>query len=157
MKTTTKLGVWRTAAAVGLALVAAHGHADTGAAGLTAAVLTRWLDGYRAAWENRDPDRAASLFTDNATYQETPYDKPFEGPAGVREYWANVTRDQRNVKFEYQVIAVSGNTGIAHWSAKFESAPSGAPVGLDGIFVLDFAPDGRCSRLREWWHLEPAK
>ena len=26
-----------------------------------------WLDGYKAAWETRDPQRAAALFSDDAT------------------------------------------------------------------------------------------
>jgi hypothetical protein len=27
---------------------------------------------------------------------------------------------------------------------------------LDGIFLLDFAPDGRCRKLQEWWHRREA-
>jgi hypothetical protein len=124
------------------------------AGGLTRDALADWLDRYGAAWEARDADLAASLFSAGATYQVTPYEEPHRGPAGVRAYWADVTAGQRNVQFGYEILAVAGNTGIAHWHAAFDVADSPAHLRLNGIFVLDFDADGRCSRLREWWHLD---
>ena len=121
---------------------------------LTNARLVAWLASYGAAWEARDPDRAMVLFTESARYHEMPFDEPKMGRKGIREYWATVTADQRNVQFQSQVLAVHGNTGIAHWSAKFQSQSTGAMLELDGVFVLEFdATNGLCSSLREWWHL----
>ena len=120
---------------------------------LTTASLAKWLAGYERAWESRDAARAAELFTPNATYHEMPFDAPKVGQAGIREYWSSVTADQRDIDFKSQVISVTGQTGVAHWSATFTAA--GARVELDGVFVLKFAEDGRCSELREWWHLKP--
>ncbi len=76
-----------------------------------------------------------------------------KGRAGIEEYWRGVTADQRDVQFESQVIAVNGNTGVAHWSAKFRLQSSGATIELDGVFVLEFNESGECSLLREWWHV----
>jgi hypothetical protein len=120
---------------------------------LTAAALEAWLARYEQAWERRDPDLAAALFTESAPYHETPFDAPKAGSSGVREYWTTVTADQRDVDFKSKVVAVAGNTGVARWSATFRSAASGARIELDGVFVLAFAEDGRCSELREWWHV----
>ncbi len=64
-----------------------------------------------------------------------------------------MTADQRDVQFDSNAIAVNGNTGVAHWSAKFKLASSGATVELDGVFVLEFDATGLCSGLREWWHV----
>jgi hypothetical protein len=120
---------------------------------LDMASLQAWLDRYRAAWESREAARAASLFTADASYRETPFDVPMRGPEGVREYWTRVTADQRDVQFQAKPIAVSGHTGIAEWNATFKLASSGATIELDGVFVLDFDSDGLCSSLREWWHV----
>jgi uncharacterized protein (TIGR02246 family) len=129
------------------------GAAPSAHAQLTSAKLDAWLGGYRDAWQNRDPERAAQLFTESATYRETPFDAPKNGRPGIREYWAGVTADQRDVEFHSQTIAVNGDTGVAHWSAKFKLASTGATVELDGVFVLDFDPkSGLCTALREWWH-----
>ena len=122
---------------------------------LTTAALEKWLAGYERAWESRDAARAAELFTPNASYHEMPFEAPKAGQAGIREYWSSVTADQRDIDFKSQVIGVNGQTGVAHWSATFTAASTGARVELDGVFVLTFDENGRCSELREWWHLRP--
>lgn len=120
---------------------------------LSMAELTAWLDAYGAAWENRDADAAAALFSEDSSCQVTPYEEPHLGPGGVHAYWSGVTENQRGVQFEHQPLSVTGNTGIAHWSAAFKAGPDGTPLQLDGIFVLEFDADGKCRKLREWWHL----
>jgi ketosteroid isomerase-like protein len=120
---------------------------------LTPVALETWLAGYEQAWELRDANRAAALFTDNARYHEMPFDAPKAGRGGIRDYWTTVTADQRDVDFKSQVIAVNGQTGIARWSATLMSAASGARVELDGVFILTFDASGLCSELREWWHV----
>jgi uncharacterized protein (TIGR02246 family) len=120
---------------------------------LTTTALEAWLARYEQAWELRDADRAAALFTDDALYHEMPFDAPKAGRAGIRSYWSTVTADQRDVDFHSAVVAVAGDRGVARWSATFRSAASGARIELDGVFVLTFAADGLCSELREWWHV----
>jgi ketosteroid isomerase-like protein len=132
-------------------IVAAGGNVS--AQQLTPAALETWLAGYERAWEQRDASLAVALFTENARYHEMPFDEPKMGRKGIREYWATVTADQRDVQFDSQVLAVQGNTGVAHWSAKFRSQSTGATLELDGVFVLEFDASGLCSSLREWWHL----
>ena len=123
---------------------------------LTPAALAAWLDRYKEAWEQRDPELAAALFTENAPYQEMPFDAPKAGRTGIREYWAQVTADQRDVVFESSVVAVNGPTGVARWSAKLKLASNGARVELDGVFILTFERDDLCSGLKEWWHVRTA-
>ena len=113
--------------------------------------LQAWLDAYGRAWEQMDPDAAAALFADDATYQETPFDQPMRGREAIREYWRGVPEAQRDIRFEHEVLAADGDRGIAWWRARFLRVPTSADVTLDGIFVLAFDEDGRCSSLREWW------
>jgi len=124
---------------------------------LTSTALEAWLARYGAAWETRDAAAAGVLFTDNALYHEMPFDEPKKGRAAIEEYWRGVTADQRDVHFESKVISVDGGTGVAHWSAKFKVASSGATIELDGVFVLEFDAKGQCTSLREWWHVREAK
>lgn len=132
--------------------ITSTGAACADQAELSMAALTAWLEAYGEAWESRDPAMAAALFAQDSSYQVTPYDDAHVGRKGVADYWASVTASQRNVRFDYQPLSVSGNTGIAHWSAEFDVEPTGARIALDGIFVLDFDQNGKCVRLREWWH-----
>lgn len=116
--------------------------------------LTRWLAGYERAWEARDADLAAALFTPEAKYHEMPFETPKDGRAGIREYWSTVTADQRDVDFRYDIIAIDGMRGIAHWHASFTAASADARIELDGVFVLTFDASGLCTELREWWHVK---
>jgi len=121
---------------------------------LDSALLEAWLQRYGAAWEARDPAAAAALFTPGATYHEMPFDPVKQGRAAIQDYWKTVTADQREIQVETRVIAVNGNTGVAHWKATFKLQSTGATISLDGVFVLEFAASGECSSLREWWHVK---
>lgn len=132
-------------------LVAGGAWAQSGTA-LSRADLGAWLAAYERAWETKDPAGAASLFAANARYFETPYAEPFKGPAGVRDYWAMVTADQRDIDFKSTPVAIEGNTAVAQWSATLTTISTGARVELNGVFVLEFDADKHCTLLREWWH-----
>jgi nuclear transport factor 2 (NTF2) superfamily protein len=125
---------------------------------LTQAHLKSWLARYEKAWETRSADAAAKLFTSDASYRENPFEPAFQGRTAIHKYWADVTTDQRDVDFTSAIVAVTARTGVAKWHAEFKQASSGARVVLDGVFVLEFAADGLCRDLQEWWHLktEPA-
>ncbi len=111
-----------------------------------------WLDAYGRAWETRDPKAVGELFTENATYQETPFVDPLRGRSAIREYWSQkVERSQEQIQFGCDILAVMEKTGIAHWRTSFVRIPSKAKVKLDGIFVLTFDAENRCQALREWW------
>ncbi len=123
-------------------------------ADLTTSALAAWLVAYGDAWESTDSEKAAALFAEDSSYQVTPYEQPHIGRNAIREYWASVTADQSNVQFEFQTLGITGNTGIAHWSAEFDVVSAGIHISLDGIFILAFDESGKCQRLREWWHSE---
>jgi ketosteroid isomerase-like protein len=116
------------------------------------ATFESWLDAYKRAWETRDPEAAASLFTANATYQETPFEDPVRGREGIRDYWWDVTRYQEGIEFSYEVLATTEAGSIAHWRSGFTRLTSNSAVELDGIFLVKFDADDKCTEFREWWH-----
>jgi uncharacterized protein (TIGR02246 family) len=111
-----------------------------------------WLDDYGRAWEAQDPEASAALYREDALYFETPFDEPMRGVAAIRDYSAEAAAAQKDVKFGADVLAVSGDTGIARWRASFTRVPSGMRVELDGVFLVTFDDAGRCREFREWWH-----
>ena len=119
--------------------------------------LKTWLDGYRQAWETRDPEAAAALFSEDARYYKTPFLAPAQGQDAVRGYWANATRNQSDITFSYDIVSVSRDRGIARWWAKFTRVSSGVTASLDGVFFLEFNNEGLCRELREWWHIAETK
>lgn len=123
---------------------------------MDAASITDWLDTYGRAWEERDPELAASLFTDAATYRETPFDDPMQGHAAIRDYWLDVPRSQEDISFSHQLVATADHLAFVRWWCEYRRIGSGEHVELDGIFQLRFEEDGRCSELLEWWHAREA-
>jgi ketosteroid isomerase-like protein len=123
---------------------------------LTPREFDAWLRGYKSAWEQRDPQAAAALFTDDAEYYWTPFDPPHRGKDGIAAVWLGAVSQQKDIDFTYDVLAVNGAVGIAHWHTKLTAVPDNAPVELDGIIVATFAPSKHCREFREWWHMPPA-
>ena len=112
----------------------------------------RWLDLYGRAWIDQDPNAAAALYTDDATYQVTPFSEPLRGRDAIYGYWGSVAKTEKEIQFNYEVLAVTAENGIARWWASFLIVPLGLETRLDGIFVVSLDSDGRCLSLREWWH-----
>ena len=119
---------------------------------LTVEALKSWLEAYGRAWETQDPELAASLFRADATYHEVPFDEPMLGRDAIRAYWQEGADAQEQITFGSEVIVAHADAGVARWWASFVRRASGNRVQLDGVFILRFDADGRCSSLREWWH-----
>lgn len=109
-----------------------------------------WLEGYRKAWEDRDPEAAAALFTDDAPYREQPYQDPFPGAAGVKQYWTDVTATQSDVSFRYGTPLIVDDRAVVEWWVTMKNG--GADITLAGVFLLRFDESGKCSDLNEYWH-----
>lgn len=111
-----------------------------------------WLASYGSAWTSRDAKAAASLYADDATYQVTPFEEPLRGRAAIHEYWVGVANTEEKIQFDYQILAVTAEHGIARWRASFVPVPPGLKTKLDGIFLISLDSRGHCQSLREWWH-----
>ena len=111
-----------------------------------------WAERYARAWEEADAEAAAALFTDDATYLANPFGEPHRGREGIRSYWREVTSTQRNVEVAVGRTMAAGDRALVEWWTQMDS--DGTPVTLPGALLLDFAPDGLCCALREYWNLE---
>src|SRR3989440_11695698 len=114
--------------------------------------FNHWLAAYGSVWTSRDAEAAASLYAENSTYQVTPFDERLRGRAAIYEYWTGVAKTEEEIQFDYEILAVTAEHGIARWRASFVRVPPGLQTKLDGIFLIVLNSAGRCLSLREWWH-----
>jgi ketosteroid isomerase-like protein len=113
----------------------------------------RWLDDYAAAFEAQDPDAAAKLFTDDATYQWGPFGDLLRGPEEIRTKWAaSVDPAETNVRCNLEILLVTPELGVARWIASHERADEGKIVRYDGVFLVSLTDEGLCDSFREWWN-----
>jgi SnoaL-like domain len=117
--------------------------------------LEDWLARYGRAWETGDPETAAALFTEDATYRETPFDLVITGRDAIRRYWQEIPDTQRDISFGWEVVGTE--PAVVRWRANYLRLRDRRRVRLDGVFLLEFdEPSGRCRTLREWWHIHEA-
>ncbi len=119
--------------------------------------FSHWLDAYGRAWETRDPQAAGRLFTEDATYRESPFDDPMFGRNAIIEYWSDVPKSQENIKFSYEIFGITEQRGFARWWASFVRIPSQMKVKYDGIFVVEMNEKNECTKFEEWWHRQETK
>ena len=116
--------------------------------------MSDWIEAYRRAWEERDAEAAAALFTSDATYRSNIFEEPHQGRDGVRAYWESVTSTQSDVRVRMGRPYVDGDrVAVEFWT---NMKVDGDDVTLPGCLLLDFDAEGQCRRLREYWHFEPA-
>jgi hypothetical protein len=114
--------------------------------------LTEWLDAYGRAWEERDAEQAANLFTEDAVYQWGPFGRKLRGRVMIREAWEDAVETQANVKFGYEVITATGRGGLARWWCSMDVPEQKVRSDIEGIFRLAFDDTGLCTCLEEWFN-----
>lgn len=136
--------------------------------------INGFMQGYKTAWEQRDPSRFAALFHADGRYHNTPFQVQ-TGAAELAEYWKRVQL-QEDVQVAYEILASHENGGIAHWHVTYQvaseelfqiwakSTGTGLPnrkpgdplprMVLDGVLQASFT-GGKCVEARIWWHSMP--
>jgi hypothetical protein len=137
--------------------------------------IERFMQGYKRAWEGRDPSLFCALFAQDGVYRNTPFAVQ-RGHTQLAQYWERV-KLQEDVQVTYDVLASAPGSGTAHWHVTYQVASEelfkiwaastgtnlvarkpGDPLPrmvLDGVLQARF--DGElCSECSLWWHSMPA-
>ncbi len=113
-----------------------------------------WIEAYGRAWEERDPDAAAALFTEDALYKVTPFRSAHAGREAIREYWRSATSSQDRVRVRFgEPVAAGERVSVEWWTTLVTDG--GDDLTLTGCLLLRFGDDGLCTELREYWFAEP--
>ena len=118
-------------------------------------MVTRWLAGYEAAWRAPGTDQLAEIFTEDATYRQSPYDEPVVGLEAIRRMW-DAEREGPDEVFTLatDIVAVDGPTAVVRAEVRY-----GDPVRQEyrDLWVMRLGEDGRCGWFEEWpyWPEQP--
>jgi ketosteroid isomerase-like protein len=121
--------------------------------------LQRWLDAYVVAWRTYEPDKIRALFTDDAIYRFRPLDeRPLKGRDAIVANWLESPDAPDSWTAEYRALAVDGDIAIAEGETHYPGDPKAgrAERRYANLWVMRFAPDGRCRDFTEWF-MEPRK
>ena len=105
----------------------------------------RWVAEYERAWRDSDVEAVPHLFTENARYRRSPYEKPLIGHAEIREFWP--ADEGRTFTMTAEPVAVEGRDAVVRVEVRY-----GDPVTQEyrDLWVLRFADDGRVEDFEEW-------
>jgi hypothetical protein len=118
---------------------------------LDAATAKKFLATYREAWETRNAELAANLFTRDAHYWENPFGEPIVGRAAIFAYWKAATDTQNDIHFSVSQFFQARYTLLAEWSCTYTHRPSGERRELAGMLLAEFY--GKQVRtFHEYWH-----
>ena len=97
---------------------------------------------------SNDGEADEALFTRDAVYWTDPFKDPRHGIDEIVEAW--VSGPQEEVEYAFEPLAIAGDRGIAHWRVSSRSPGADVRDQWDGVLLLSFARDGRCTEHREW-------
>jgi hypothetical protein len=108
----------------------------------------RWIDAYEKAWRSPGTDQLAMVFAPEVTYRTSPWDEPVKGLDDLARLWEHERAgpDER-FTMESEVVAVEGRTAVVRVSVDYEDPAVGR---WRDLWVLQFAPGGRCAVFEEW-------
>jgi hypothetical protein len=111
-------------------------------------MVTRWLAAYEAAWRAPGTGDLAGIFTEGATYLQSPYAGPVVGLDAIGRMW-EAERDGPGEVFSLTagILAVDGPTAVVRAEVRY-----GDPVHQEyrDLWVLRLEDDGRCTWFEEW-------
>jgi ketosteroid isomerase-like protein len=119
------------------------------------AAVSRWLFGYEAAWRAPGTEGLARLFTEDATYLQSPYEQPVTGLDAIGRMWEEEREGPGEVfSLAADVVAVDGQVAVVRAEVHY-----GDPSTQEyrDLWVIRFAADGRCAWFEEWpfWPQQP--
>ncbi len=118
----------------------------------TREAFEQWLDDYLRPQQQRSAEKIKELFTEDATYAYGPFFEPRVGIDAIYNHHKNALSHQNDLKYTWNVLAVTEDYGLAHFHLTLTEQVEGEPNTYDGVFLVYLNAHGRCTRFEEWWH-----
>ena len=113
-----------------------------------------WLEKLGKAWSDLNPEVAADLFSKDVEYYESATKNPCESWDKVFDLWRVIPTNQKDIVFNFDILAISGNVCIANWRVKRVLLPQNIGQKIDGIFVFKLNKDCLCNYFKQWRAVE---
>lgn len=110
-----------------------------------------WFKTLGEAWVTKNPELIGSICAEDVKYYEHPFEEPRIGKDAVVAEWQNVPNSQKDIIFDYDIIGITNDTGIAHWRASFTRISEEKRDVLDGVFTVKLNGSGLCTEFHMWW------
>lgn len=107
-----------------------------------------WIAGYERAWREAGTSALGELFSEDASYRMSPYEKPARGLGEIAELWERERKGpDEEFEMQYETVAVDGETAVVRVEVRY-----GGPERFEyrDLWIIRFDADGRCREFEEW-------
>lgn len=111
-------------------------------------VVQRWVADYERAWRTPGTEGLSALFTADATYLHSPYEKPVVGLDAIRKMWDDDREGPDEVfTVSTEIVAVEGDAAVVRAEVKYSQ-----PFRQEyrDLWIIRLEADGRCMWFEEW-------
>jgi ketosteroid isomerase-like protein len=119
------------------------------------ATVRRWLAAYEAAWRTPGTRGLTEIFTDDASYRQSPYQEPVAGLDAISRMWDDERVGPDEVfTIATDILAVDGPTAVVRVGVRYGGPPRQE---YRDLWIMQLGDDGRCNRFEEWpyWPEQP--
>jgi ketosteroid isomerase-like protein len=119
------------------------------------AMVRQWLTAYEAAWRTPGTRGLAEIFTDDASYRQSPYQEPVIGMDAISRMWDDERVGPDEIfTIATDILAVDGPTAVVRAEVRYGGPPRQQ---YRDLWIMQLGDDGRCSQFEEWpyWPEQP--
>jgi SnoaL-like domain len=119
------------------------------------AMVRRWLAAYEAAWRTPGTRGLTEIFTDDASYRQSPYQEPVAGLDAISRMWDDERVGPDEVfTIATDILAVDDPTAVVRVGVRYGGPPRQE---YRDLWIMQLGDDGRCNRFEEWpyWPEQP--
>ena len=111
-----------------------------------------WLEKYLRAQEEHKPEVIKELFAENGVYWWGPFNEARHGVEAIYEHHKNALSHQENIKYVYEILAVTDKYGIAKFHLTLNDLAPNEPDTYEGIFMINLNDNNKCTLFQEWYN-----
>jgi len=111
-----------------------------------------WLERYLRPQEKCDPECIWDTFAEDGVYWWGPFNEPRCGIHAIYAHHKNALSHQNDLKYTYQILAVTDQCGIARFHLTLADHVPGEPNEYDGILVVRLNDEQKAVLFEEWYH-----
>jgi len=109
------------------------------------------IDTFTEGWSKSDVSTILSVFTDDATFFETPFAAPHTGREEIRRYWSDVPYHQSEITATSGEVFAAGPWFATEFKAVFRRRRTGEWVEARGAIFCE-TNGSKVTEMRMYWH-----
>jgi len=113
-------------------------------------IFDDWLKKLGKAWSDRNPEKTANLFSKDVEYYESVFNPPCKNWEEVLNLWRVVPKNQKDIKFDFEIITIKEDLAVANWKMTRTLLPANKKQEIDGIFIIKLNDKGLCNYFKQW-------